>query len=203
MDNAKNTRPCIRGKIIEVKEEWRNSSGTFWKREVVVETGFRYSNPIKVAFQKELAQLVADVQVNDEVSIPYAINGRRWDGPNGTAYYIDIVGLGLTKTGEVAEDTPFEAEAEAAPAAAPAPAPTAAPAASKAAGKKVFGADMAAAINAWRAKHGDDNAGFAKFCRALKGDKGSKDYSLADWGDVVNAIAAEGTATAADEDLPF
>ena len=34
-------KPEIRGKVLAVLDEWRNNTGTFWKREVVVETGLR------------------------------------------------------------------------------------------------------------------------------------------------------------------
>ncbi len=193
MSNA--NRPEIKGKVVEIKPLWTNNSGTFQKREVIVETGFRFPNPLKVAFQRENIALVEGITEGDEVRIPYALNGRRWDGPNGAQYYVDIVGLGLEKVGGVEADTPFEAT----------PATTTAAATSGTA-KQVFGADMTAAVNAWKAKHGDDTKAFAAFCKNLKGAKSSKDYTLTDWADVVNAINNEAPASAAaegEEDLPF
>ena len=42
-------KPEIRGTVIAVLDEWRNNTGTFWKREVVVETGYKFPNPLKVS----------------------------------------------------------------------------------------------------------------------------------------------------------
>lgn len=179
-----NKRPEIRGNVLEVRPEWRNNTGTFWKQEVVVETGFRFPNPLKVTFQKDSTSLLADVNPGDAVIIPYALNGRKWDGPNGPQYYVDIVGLGLTKI--VAGSSAAKAEQP----------------------QKVMGCNAAQAIETWTAKHGDDKAGFAAFCKNMKPGKSSKDYTIADWADIVNAIneasQPQPEAPAADpEDLPF
>ena len=191
-----NNRPEIKGKVVEIKPLWTNNSGTFQKREVIVETGFRFPNPLKVAFQRENIALVDGIAEGDEVRIPYALNGRRWDGPNGAQYYVDIVGLGLEKVGGVDADAPIDAPTTTAA--------TPATTATTGAAKPVFCADMTAAVNAWKAKHGEDTKAFAAFCKNLKGEKSSKDYTLTDWADVVNAINNEGAASAAaDEDLPF
>ena len=48
------TRPEIKGKVLAIMPEWRNAAGTFWKQEIVVETGYRFPNPVKVSFQKAL-----------------------------------------------------------------------------------------------------------------------------------------------------
>ena len=75
-----------------------------------------------------------------------------------------------------------------------------------------FSCTAATAIEAWAKKHGDDKAGFAEFCKALKPGKPSKSYTIADWANVVNAINkadeahAEPEVVSADDpdaDLPF
>ena len=86
-------KPEIRGKVIAVLPEWRNDAGTFWKREVVVETGLRFPNPLKVSFQKEATSHLDGVAEGDCVIITYVLNGREYDG----RYYVDIVGTGLQK----------------------------------------------------------------------------------------------------------
>ncbi len=177
-------KPEIRGKVIAVLDEWRNNTGTFWKREVVVETGYKFPNPLKVTFQKEATSHLEGVAEGDCVIIPYLLNGREYDG----RYYVDIIGMGLQKIVGTSG-------AKAKPAAA----------------KPVLGCTAATAIEEWAKNHGDDKAGFAAFCKQLKPGKPSKTYTIADWADVVNAIqaadaqAAQEAADGAtdDEDLPF
>ena len=175
-------KPEIRGKVIAVMEEWRNDAGTFWKREIVVETGLRFPNPLKVSFQKEGTSHLDGVAEGDCVIIPYVLNGREYDG----RYYVDIVGMGLKK---ITGATSGGGEAK----------------------KPILGCTAATAIEAWAKNHGDDKPGFAEFCKKLKPGKPSKSYTIADWADVVNAInkADEAEATPPDdgsvdpEDLPF
>ena len=183
------TRPEIRGKVIAVLDEWRNNAGTFWKREVVVETGLRFPNPLKVSFQKEATSHLDGVTEGDCVIIPYVLNGREYDG----RYYVDIIGMGLQK---IVGGTSGGGNGGAAPAAA---------------AKPILGCTAATAIEEWAKNHGDDKAGFAEFCKQLKPGKPSKQYTIADWADVVNAIqAADAQAAQAandgatdPDDLPF
>lgn len=186
--NTCRQKPEIRGKVIAVLDEWRNNTGTFWKREVVVETGLRFPNPLKVTFQKEGTSHLEGVSEGDCVIIPYLLNGREYDG----RYYVDIIGMGLQKivgSGGAAAAKP-------------------------AAAKPVLGCTAATAIETWAKYHGDDRPGFAEFCKAQKPGKASKQYTIADWADIVNAIEAAQNAAAQaeqeaadgatdDEDLPF
>ena len=173
------TRPEIKGKVLAILPEWRNSSGTFWKREVVVETGLRYPNPLKVAFQKEATSHVEGLAEGDCVIIPYLLNGREYDG----RYYVDIVGMGVQKivgASQAAKSATAGASESGA----------------SATEKPILGCSAETAIEAWTAKHGDDKAGFAEFCKGLKPDKASKAYTISDWADVVNAINGASAATA-------
>ena len=180
-------KPEIRGKVIAVLDEWRNNTGTFWKREVVVETGLRFPNPLKVTFQKEATSHLEGVAEGDCVIIPYLLNGREYDG----RYYVDIIGMGLQKiVGS-----------------------SGAAAAKPAAAKPVLGCTAATAIETWAKYHGDDKPGFAEFCKAQKPGKASKAYTISDWADIVNAIEAAQNPAAAQtadngdvndpDDLPF
>ena len=76
--------------------------------------------------------------------------------------------------------------------------------------KPVLGCSAATAIETWTRFHGEDKAAFAEFCKAQKPGKSSKDYTIGDWADVVNAIEQAATAdanvddgTGDVEDLPF
>ena len=174
-------KPTISGKVITILDEWRNNTGTFWKREVVVETGFRISNPLKITFQKEATSHLDGIAEGDYVTIPYVLNGREYDG----RYYVDIVGMGLQKI--VTSSTP------------------------KPAAKPILGCTAATAIETGAKYHGDDKPGFAECCKAQKPGKPSKAYTISDWADIVNAIEAAQNAAAepeadgqpADDDLSF
>ena len=179
-------KPEIRGKVIAVLEEWRNNTGTFWKREVVVETGLRFPNPLKVTFQKEGTSHLEGVAEGDCVIIPYVLNGREYDG----RYYVDIIGMGLQKIVGAGGG----GNGGAAPA--------------QAAAKPVLGCTAATAIETWTKYYGEDKPGFADFCKSQKPGKPSKQYTIADWADIVNAIeaaqkqeAAAGSETNTEEDL--
>lgn len=176
-------KPEIRGKVLAVLDEWRNNTGTFWKREVVVETGYKFPNPLKVSFQKEATSHLEGVAEGDCVIIPYVLNGREYDG----RYYVDIIGMGLQKIVGAGGA-----------------------AAKPAAAKPILGCTAATAIETWAKYHGEDKAGFAAFCKAQKPGKSSKEYTIGDWADVVNAIEKAATADAVVddgtgdfEDLPF
>jgi len=186
MSNNNNERPQIRGKVLALLPTFTSPSG-FTKRDVVVETGFRYANPIKVTFRKEQAALLDDIAEGDTVTVHYALFGREWNGPRGTQYFVDVVGFDL-----VAEDG------------------------GAAAPKAVLGATKESAVTVWLRKHPEDEklAGLGKFCKELKPGVSSKDYKAADWADVVNAIngvaadagadaAAGGVGAGDPDDLPF
>lgn len=185
--NTGRQKPEIRGKVIAVLDEWRNNTGSFWKKEIVVETGLRYPNPLKITFQKDNTKFLDGVEAEDCVIIPYLLNGREYDG----RYYVDIVGMGLQKI-----------------------VGSGGAAAAKPAAKPVLGCTAANAIETWQKIHGDDKPGFAEFCKAQKPGKASKQYTISDWADIVNAIEAAQNAAAQaeqeaadgatdDEDLPF
>ena len=172
--------PKVSGKVLSVGEVWQNDAGTFWKREVVIETGYKYPNPIKVTFQKERTSHLEGVAVDDCIIVPYVLNGREYND----RIYVDIIGMGLEKIGGGAKAKP--------------------------AAKPVVGCTAATAIETWAKYHGDDKAGFAAFCKQLKPGKPSKEYTIGDWADVVNAIEQAATADAVVddgtgdvEDLPF
>ena len=178
--NTGRPKPEIRGKVLSIGEVWQNDAGTFWKREVVIETGYKYPNPIKVVFQKERTSHLEGVAVDDCIIVPYVLNGREYND----RYYVDIIGMGLEKIGGGAKAKP--------------------------AAKPVVGCTAATAIETWAKYHGDDKAAFAEFCKSLKPGKSSKDYNIGDWADVVNAIEQAATAdanvddgTGDVEDLPF
>lgn len=92
----------------------------FTKRELVVgndvDSMNKYPNPVLFTFKKERCALCDAVKVGDRVKVNFTIDGRRWDGPNGTRYFTDLTGWKIEKMdaqGNSVEPVPAPAEAPA------------------------------------------------------------------------------------------
>ena len=81
----------VSGEIVEIGEEKTFASG-FRKRDVIVETSrnSEYPAPVSVTFKKDQCDRVETLNVGDFVEITGFVNGRRWDGPTGTRYFVDL-----------------------------------------------------------------------------------------------------------------
>lgn len=192
---SENKRPVIMGTVETIMPEWVNQTGSFHKQEIVIDTGFRYPNPIKVTFKNDKMALLSGLNPGDKVVVGYGLDGRKWDGPNGTQYFVDIAGLDLERIGGGQEggSTPG-AGAE----------PT-----------KAVGMTLETCVKVWEKHHGDDKPGFAAFCKQARpdivkaaADAGQKFTTFAAnrldvWADIANRIEAAATQAAADEELPF
>ena len=89
----------ISGKIKFVDEVREFGSNGFRKHQIVVETGDgRWDNPIPVEFTKDNIELSKGLQVGDEVEIQSRINGREWQGRDGTTkWFTSINGFKISK----------------------------------------------------------------------------------------------------------
>ena len=95
----------------------------FTKRDLVVgndvDSQNKYPNPVLFTFKKDRCSLVDAVKKGDRVKVQFTIDGRRWDGPNGTRYFTDLTGWKIdvlnadgTATEAVPVPQPAEAPAE-------------------------------------------------------------------------------------------
>ena len=107
--------------VVEVIGETK-AFGTngFTKRELVVgndvDSQNKYPNPVLFTFKKERCSLVDAVKKGDRVKVQFTIDGRRWDGPNGTRYFTDLTGWKidvLNADGTATEAVPVPQPAEA------------------------------------------------------------------------------------------
>ena len=107
--------------VVEVVGETK-AFGTngFTKRELVVgndvDSPNKYPNPVLFTFKKERCSLVDAVKKGDRVKVQFTIDGRRWDGPNGTRYFTDLTGWKidvLNADGTATEPVPVPQPAEA------------------------------------------------------------------------------------------
>ena len=90
------------------------------KRELVVgndvDSQNKYPNPVLFTFKKDRCSLVDAVKKGDRVKVQFTIDGRRWDGPNGTRYFTDLTGWKidvLNADGTATEPVPVPQPAEA------------------------------------------------------------------------------------------
>ena len=85
------------GVVEEVGQTQSFGTSGFTKRELIVgndiDSNSRYPNPVKFTFKKDNCSLVDGVQKGQRVKIRFAIDGRRWDGPRGTQYFVDLTAL--------------------------------------------------------------------------------------------------------------
>ena len=107
--------------VVEVIGETKAfGANGFTKRELVVgndvESPNKYPNPVLFTFKKERCSLVDAVKQGDRVKVQFTIDGRRWDGPNGTRYFTDLTGWKidvLNADGTATEPIPVPQPAEA------------------------------------------------------------------------------------------
>ena len=107
--------------VVEVIGETKAfGANGFTKRELVVgndvDSPNKYPNPVLFTFKKERCSLVDAVKKGDRVKVQFTIDGRRWDGPNGTRYFTDLTGWKidvLNADGTATEPVPVPQPAEA------------------------------------------------------------------------------------------
>ena len=105
------------GVVEEVGQTQSFGTSGFTKRELIVgndiDSNSRYPNPVKFTFKKDNCSLVDGVQKGQRVKIRFAIDGRRWDGPRGTQYFVDLTALKIdvmNADGTSTEPVPAPAE---------------------------------------------------------------------------------------------
>lgn len=107
--------------VVEVIGETKAfGANGFTKRELVVgndvDSPNKYPNPVLFTFKKERCSLIDAVKQGDRVKVQFTIDGRRWDGPNGTRYFTDLTGWKidvLNADGTATEPVPVPQPAEA------------------------------------------------------------------------------------------
>ena len=123
-------------------------------------------------FGEKEVESVSTIKPGDTVELLFTISG----GKSMTGlWFSNIKGISA-KT--ISSQSSGSATASATPSNPPAPV-------------HVQGATMDNAVGEWKKWKGDSKEAigeFGKFCQGLKPGKASKDYTAADWGDIVNAI---------------
>ena len=184
----------IKGRVLAVGETKAYGNNGFEKREIVVDCAppqARWNNPLPFTLSKERCALGDGIAVDDEVRVVFAINGRAWDGPNGTRYFTDLTVLELEKVSGTSVGVTVSADA--------------------------YPHTAQGAWAAWcKTRDAKDAAGFAAFigetCPVVastakaKGMKFSQVANEEDWARIIDALTGAGAdETPADDpsDLPF
>lgn len=96
-----------KGVVVALAETKVFDSG-FQKREVIVDLSDnpQYPSPVPFTFKKDRCALLGPVKVGDHVTVKFSVDGRKWDGPNGTKYFVDLTGWGITVNVQSAAPAP-------------------------------------------------------------------------------------------------
>lgn len=105
----------IKGTLTTIGEVKAIGNNGFTKREIIVETGTeQFPSPIPMNLKMTKVDLTKDFNEDDDVEVDFTVDGRKWDGPNGTRYFVDLTVWGIRlQGGEVkpkAEPAPAPAE---------------------------------------------------------------------------------------------
>ena len=89
----------ITGKVVAVNDAKTFASG-FTKRDIVINTSANpsFDSPVPFTFKNDKTAILDGVKTGDEVKVKFGIDGRKWDGANGTRYFVDLTGFGLEVT---------------------------------------------------------------------------------------------------------
>lgn len=105
------------GVVEEVGQTQSFGSNGFTKREVIigndVDSTSKYPNPVKFTFKKDNCSLLDGLSKGQRAKVRFAIDGRRWEGPRGVQYFVDLTGLKievLNADGSSTEPVPTPAE---------------------------------------------------------------------------------------------
>ena len=84
------------GVVEEVMSIQTFSSG-FTKRDIIigndVDSQSKYPNPVKFSFKKDNCALLDGITKGQRAKVRFVIDGRRWEGPKGVQYFVDLTGL--------------------------------------------------------------------------------------------------------------
>ena len=165
----------ITGRVEEIGEA--QTFGSFTKRQAVIDnsTG-SYPSPLPVIFKKDKLSLLDSVKVGDVVDVEITIDGRKWDGPNGTKFFTDLTAWSVKVVQSSSACAPSDAPQY------------------EATGK---GALKAYVDNGWKKED------FAAFAQRVTGKKESKSFTAADWALVIASSKAPDAAPTDPDDLPF
>ena len=105
--------PIVTGKVHTIEETKTYGNNGFRKRLIVLEQDKgRFTNYIPLEFTYEGCDSLDELEVGDEVEIPYRLNGRKWqrDPQSEVKYFLNAEGLSFNvlNTTKQQSATPFD-----------------------------------------------------------------------------------------------
>ena len=84
------------GEVEEVGKVQTFSSG-FTKRDLIVvnDKDSKYPSLVKFTFKKDNCSILDSVKKGQNVKVHFVIDGRKWEGPKGVQYFVDLTALKL------------------------------------------------------------------------------------------------------------
>lgn len=103
--------------IVEAVCDLQTFPSGFTKQDLVLtddnDVQTKYPNHIAFTFKKDNTAKLNNVQKGQRAKVRFAIDGRRWEGPRGVQYFVDLTGLKievLNADGSSTEPVPTPAE---------------------------------------------------------------------------------------------
>ena len=105
--------PTVTGKVHTIEETKTYGNNGFRKRLIVIEQdGGRFTNYIPLEFTYEGCDSLDQLNVGDEVEIPYRLNGRKWqrDPQSEVKFFLNAEGLSFNvlNSDKQTAATPFD-----------------------------------------------------------------------------------------------
>lgn len=88
----------IDGKVVEVNETQAIGANGFLKRTFVVDCAgenAKYPNFIECTLKKDNCDKADNLRTGDIAHVEGWLEGRRWDGPKGTRYFLEVTATSL------------------------------------------------------------------------------------------------------------
>ena len=99
---SKSNSYVIEGRVIQI-DPVKVISDKFSKQTfvLVTEPG-RYEQEIQIEASGAAIELLAPIRVDDDVKVECNLRGRRWNGPNGTKWFLELRAWKIERVGKPA-----------------------------------------------------------------------------------------------------
>ncbi len=80
------------GKVVEVGETQTFGAKGFKKRSLVVleDSDSKYPNEVEFICTKDRCEQLDSISKGQHVKIRFSVSGRRWDGPKGVRFFVEL-----------------------------------------------------------------------------------------------------------------
>ena len=103
------------GKIVDIGETQTFGAKGFKKRKFVVmeDSDSKYPNEVEFTCTKDKCDELDGMQKGQHVKIRFSVSGRRWDGPNGVRFFVELNPYSVSADGATSSDVSVPPPAQA------------------------------------------------------------------------------------------